>query len=206
MLDISFVNLTLLNTPLNFFSNISETVPILKILSRIINALFTIPNIQAWLYSAVLLGAYALVALPIGFRFGFLNVNIKYQRKTVTGVIATCIFFPAITEELFFRVFLLPHPSEQTAIANQLFWGILSLGSFIIYHPLNALTFYPAGLKIFFKPVFLLLAALLGVICTLAYFQSGSLWTPALLHWLIVVVWLLLLGGYDKLHEAVTAE
>jgi predicted Abi (CAAX) family protease len=71
---------------------------------------------------------------------------------------------------------------------------------FIVYHPLNALSFFPKGLKTFFNWVFLVLAALLGIICSIAYLQSGSLWTPVVIHWLAVVIWLLLLGGYGKLY------
>lgn len=51
-----------------------------------------------------------------------------------------------------------------------------------------------------FNLVFLLLAALLGFVCSVAYLQSGSLWTSVVIHWLAVVVWLLLLGGYKKLY------
>ncbi len=51
------------------------------------------------------------------------------------------------------------------------------------------------------RAVFLVLAALLGIICSLAYIQSGSLWTPVMIHWLLVVVWLLLLVGYRKLYS-----
>jgi len=49
------------------------------------------------------------------------------------------------------------------------------LATFVVYHPLNALTFYPVGRSTFMNPVFLLLAAILGVACSIAYLQSGSL-------------------------------
>ncbi len=99
-----------------------------------------------------------------------------------------------------FRVLLLPNPVEKAGTIAQ--WGAatISLFLFVIYHPANAYTFFPAGRKVFVHPVFLFLAALLGLICTLAYLHSGSLWTPVFLHWIVVAVWLLLLGGYQKLH------
>ncbi len=71
---------------------------------------------------------------------------------------------------------------------------------FIVYHPLNALSFFPRGLETFFNVIFLVLAALLGIVCSIAYIQSGSLWTAVGIHWFAVVVWLLLLGGYRKLY------
>ena len=168
---------------------------------RIVSAIAAIPNLWTWLYSANLLLIFALISLPIGFYLGFLKIdllNVSWKKAIQIGAI--CLLTPAITEELFFRVLLLPHPAENPPIANQWLWGCISLIIFVIYHPLNALTFYPAGRKTFLDPVFLFLATLLGAICTLVYFQSGSLLPIVIIHWLIVVVWLLLLGGYQKLN------
>lgn len=65
-------------------------------------------------------------------------------------------------------------------------------------HPLNI---FAAGHDTIFRtPVFLLSAALLGVACTVAYLHTGSLWVPVVIHWIIVAVWLVLLGGYKKLY------
>ena len=71
---------------------------------------------------------------------------------------------------------------------------------FAIYHPLNALTFFPTGRKIFVRPIFLSLAALLGIICVIVYWQSGSLWLSVILHWIVVAAWLAFLGGYNSLY------
>ncbi len=46
-------------------------------------------------------------------------------------------------------------------------------------------------------------ARLLILFTLIAYLQSGSLWTPVVIHWLAVVVWLLFLGGYRKLYAVV---
>jgi len=176
----------------------------LEILHRLIAAFSKFPNASAWLYSAALVVIYALISLPIGLKLGFLKIEVQTSWEIIIGVIAKCLLFPAITEEVFFRVLLLPHPTENALTVTLWFWGCISLVAFIVYHPLNALTFYPDGLKTFFDPVFLLLAALLGIICTLAYFQSGSLWTPVMIHWLVVVVWILLLGGFSRLQSLVS--
>lgn len=175
--------------------------PSLGIVSRLITAASKIPDTQAWLYSAALVAIYTLISLPIGFTFGFLKLDIETSWEIIFGVMVRCLLSPAISEELFFRILLLPHPTENATPVTLWLWGCISLVMFIIYHPLNAVTFYPDGLQTFFNPVFLCLAALLGVICTLGYFQSGSLWIPVAIHWLIVVVWLLLLGGYKKLNS-----
>ncbi len=181
--------------------NAIALVPSLGIVHRLITAASTIPDTQAWVYSAVLVVIYALMSLPIGFKLGFLKLDVETSWEIIVGVMVRCLLSPAISEELFFRILLLPHPTENATPATLWLWGCISLVMFILYHPLNAVTFYPDGLQTFFNPVFLSLAALLGVICTLAYFQSGSLWIPVAIHWLIVVVWLLLLGGYKTLNS-----
>jgi len=89
---------------------------------------------------------------------------------------------PAVTEELFFRVLLLPQTTENLSTSALWIWLCISLSLFILYHPLNALSFALRGVETFSNSVFLVLAALLGVICSLAYIQSGSLWTPAMIH------------------------
>lgn len=168
---------------------------------RLRQALSTLPTADAWLFSGVLLLILAMVSLPIGFYLGFLKIEIlNASWDTTLGIIAGSFVRPAITEELFFRVLLLPQRDENPSAATLWLWGCISLAMFIVYHPLNALSFFPAGIKTFFDPVFLLLAALLGSVCTIAYLQSGSLWVSVVIHWLVVAVWLLLLGGYGRLN------
>ncbi len=169
---------------------------------RLILAISTLPSAQDWLFSATILLSLTIIALPIGFYLGFLEVDIlKVSRLRIATIIGWSFFFPAVSEEVFFRVLLLPHPSKNASISAQWIWGCISLIVFIVYHPLNAVTFFPAGCPTFFHPVFLLLAALLGIICTISYLYSGSLWLPVAIHWLVVAVWLVLLGGYAKLNS-----
>ncbi len=111
----------------------------------------------------------------------------------------TSLIAPAILEELLFRVILLPQSSENLASQSVFTWSLVSLLLFVIYHPLNGITFFPAARETFFNPVFLCLATLLGLICTVAYLQSGSIWIPVIIHWLTVVIWLLYLGGIKQL-------
>lgn len=173
-----------------------------KILNRIGTAISTIPNLQTWLDSGKLLLLYALISLPVGLSLGFLKLEMAQASwATIAKIIATCLVMPAMTEELCFRVLLLPHPVEKVTIIERWLWASISLTAFVVYHPLEGLTIYSAGLQTLTNPVFLLLAAILGIICTQAYFQSGSMWSCVMIHWLVVVVWLLLLGGYGKLNS-----
>ncbi len=175
---------------------------IVSFAQRIITAVSTIPDTEAWLYTAALMLLYTIVVLPIGFQFKFLQFEVlKESWLKTTGIIATCLLTPAVSEELFFRALLLPRTTENVSVSVLWFWGCISLAMFVVYHPLNALSFFPRGREVFFSTAFLVLAALLGLVCSLSYIQSGSLWTPVVIHWLAVVVWLLLLGGYKKLYR-----
>lgn len=163
-------------------------------------AFATIPDWSDGLLAVAIVLVYTAIAFAVGFRSGFLKIDVQTSKPTIFGVLVGCLFSPGISEELFFRVLMLPHPQENASGLLLWFWGCASLTLFVIYHPLNALTFYPAGRSTFMNPVFLLLAAVLGVACTVAYLQSGSLWPPVAIHWLAVTVWLLLLGGYRRLY------
>ena len=94
----------------------------------------------------------------------------------------------------------MPYPDAQIMSKSDLIWSGFSLALFVIYHPLNALTFFPQGRPVFFSFHFLILAAALGATCNIAYWLSGSLWIPVLIHWLAVVFWLLCFGGLEKLN------
>jgi predicted Abi (CAAX) family protease len=167
---------------------------------RVSIAFSTMPDRTDWLVAAMLVVTYSAIGLPIGFWSGFLKIDLQTSWRTILGVTVGCLLSPGITEELFFRVLMLPHKQENASALMLWFWGGVSLVLFVVYHPLNGLTFYPVGRETFLNPVFLLLAALLGAMCAIAYLQSGSLWPPVAIHWLGVTVWLLILGGYRRLY------
>ena len=164
---------------------------------RLIPAFLKLPSAEDWLYSAVLLFIYTFIALPIGIKLGFLKVESLSSWQTTVRVLVVALVAPSLIEELLFRVLLLPHPTEMATPAVLWFFVCFSLVIFVVYHPLNVF----ADQGTFRNPVFLFLAGLLGIICTIAYLQSGSIWPPVVLHWLIVVVWLLSFGGYRKVHR-----
>ncbi len=178
------------------FTNIS---PLSILLNRTLASL-AVPRLKDWLVVVVLLIIYSIVALPYGWKFGFLQIELwSVSWIDQCLLILRCLFLPAIVEELLFRVFLLPHPSEITNWFQWALWAIVSLLLFILYHPLNAKTFFKAGIPTFYNPVFLVLAACLGIICTVAYTITGSLFVIVVIHWIVVVVWLILFGGITKL-------
>jgi predicted Abi (CAAX) family protease len=170
-----------------------------NILNRFLASL-TIPTKHDLLVVVLLLIVYGVIAILYGWKSKFLSIQIWSANWINKGLlILRCLFAPALIEELVFRVFLLPHPSENPHWMGWSLWAIASLLLFIVYHPLNAKFFFKAGYSTFTNHIFLTLAALLGIICTVAYILTGSLWVIVLIHWIVVVVWLIIFGGITKI-------
>ena len=173
------------------------------LLRRLEWAVSTMPDARGWLLSAALLCVCAALALPIGFRSGFL------RRETATlpvrqriKLLLLTFFFPAMAEEIVFRVLLIPHPAGEAAwsLTPRGLWVGISLFAFVLSHLLNAaLTNSPARAAAFRHPAFIAMATILGTACTGAYLATGSLWPPVLLHWIAVAAWLTRFGGYRRL-------
>jgi predicted Abi (CAAX) family protease len=160
---------------------------------------FAVPHCANWTISLVAISIYSLFTLALGLASGFLQWNLCRSLTTIVKITVTSFVAPALLEETVFRGLLLLNPGDAFLFSTYIFWAILSLFLFVVYHPLNALTFFPQGRKTFFDPIFLSLAAGLGIICTITYYQTGSLWFPVIVHWLTVVIWLLCFDGLTKL-------
>ncbi len=172
-------------------------------IARLICAATTVPGADAWLGCLLLFIVYGAIALPVGFQTGLLKREQVTSWTTILITIGVTLVFPSLVEEIIFRALLLPHPSEHQSLGAIALWSGVSLVLFILAHPLNALWVMTSRRATFWDESFLTLAGLLGVVCTLTYLQSGSLWLPVLLHWVVVVIWLLALGG-DRRMSAVT--
>jgi predicted Abi (CAAX) family protease len=169
--------------------------------SRLIEAVIAMPTWKDIGITLLSLAGYGILALSWGKRQGFLRWQPAYARtQDYLRLGVHTLFAPGLIEELLFRVWLIPHPTEAVSLFACLGWAALSLGIFVVYHPLNALTFYPAGRPTFMQAPFLILATGLGVVCMFVYTQTGLLWLITLVHWLVVYVWLGWLGGLRRLH------
>ena len=170
------------------------------ILTRLLGSI-NLPSIQDWGIAIAALIGYGAIALPIGLSQGFLQNQVwKSNRTGALKLALKLLFLPALIEELVFRVLLLPTPQVETWQVFSL-WAIVGLGIFVIYHPLNALTFYKAANPTFFDRRFLLLTTLLGVTCTVTYAFTSSLLLITLIHWVVVMIWLMRLGGMARLSQ-----
>jgi predicted Abi (CAAX) family protease len=157
----------------------------------------TFPERRTWRGCLGLFGVYALCALLIGWATGFCRLELmKASAWVIASTPVVLLVTPSLVEEVLYRAVLLPHPVEAASPRTKLVWSSVSLVAFVASHPVNGLVSRRA---VFLDPVFLVLATLLGIVCTLTYLKSGSIWVPILFHWLTVVVWIMFLGGWQKL-------
>jgi predicted Abi (CAAX) family protease len=159
-------------------------------------AVVTIPNRQAWQRCALVYAFFLVCSLPIGLLSGLLHPGLaRLPPAAAMFTIITLLAHPACSEELIFRVMMLPRRADRLPRGSLYARVVIALIVFVAAHPLNARLFWPASLALFANPYYLGLAALLGLACSAAYLISGSIWPSILIHWISVVLWILLLGG-----------
>ena len=148
-----------------------------------LRALFAVPGQRDWLVLAWVAPVYAVPALWIGVSSGLVRWDpMDVAQALVFAVIALVI--PALGEELCFRGVLVRGQGRGARLG----WAAVSLVAYVLWHPLQTLTFAPER-TLFFDPAFLAMTTLLGIACTVLRWQSGTLWTAMALHWSAVVLW-----------------
>jgi len=145
-------------------------------------------------YSLAIAVSYSVIAFVIGagsdlFRYEFIKTDLAFVLPLTLFVI------PSFLEEAFFRGVLIPNKSKEKSVTF-IFWvTLLSTASFVVWHPLNAVTINTGAQGFFLNPSFLAVVFFLGLACSLSYIISRSLWVPVILHWVTVLVWVYFLGG-----------
>lgn len=166
---------------------------------RLIDAkqgLVTLPKGSDIRFSVIVFLIYMVIALPIGFYSGFFTIEILQAETLVMIILPVSLFFiPALFEEIIFRGLLIPHKERKISPIPLAFYAAFSIMVFIVWHPINALTINHPAYSVFTDPVFLSLAALMAIACTITYLRTGSLWVPIAIHWFTVITWIYLLGG-----------
>ena len=143
---------------------------------------------------------FAVIALAIGLTTGLLSYEVI--DSTLVYILPFALFlFPSMFEEIIFRGLLIPNNTASKGTKSIVFYSLLSTGLFIIWHPLNALTINPSAQIFFLDPWFLVIVFVLGMVCSLGYIFSRSLWVPIVMHWLTVMAWVFLLGGRNLILE-----
>lgn len=171
-----------------------------RIYHKVISALLTVPTLKSWLFTFFLLLIIALICLPIGFQSGLLEFEILHLSFIgMIKILVSRFFFPCFAEELLFRVLLLPSPTPNTPVNIKLTMAFISIVLYVIGHPIFAALVYQKAFGVFTNPGFLLSTLVLGITLTISYWHSRSIWSPVVIHWIVVVVWLLIFDGYSKL-------
>jgi len=140
-----------------------------------------------------------LVETDLGLDLGFTNsvsrllcrLDPVVDLPSALIAVVMLFFIPALAEELIFRGILL----SWFASFSQRLGNWLSIGLYVLWHPLQALTFGPPWSAIFLQPSFLFATFILGIILTHIRIVSQSLWPVIAIHWLLVLVWKLLFAG-----------
>ncbi|MBD1845785.1 CPBP family intramembrane metalloprotease [Cyanobacteria bacterium FACHB-63] len=161
------------------------------VLHRLRVALHCVPTARDWNETICLLLLFAVFYLPIGVYLDFLKFEPHLAWQTVLGVMLRAFLMPGLSEEIVFRGMLIPRSTESTQFSRS-FAIALSWGLFVLYH------LHPFVPPFFRSTAFLIGAGLLGIVCTVSYLRSQSLWTAVVIHWAIVIVWLLVFGGLEK--------
>jgi predicted Abi (CAAX) family protease len=165
-------------------------------LSDVKRGLTTLPKGSDLLFSVVVFLIYMSIALPLGFFSGFFTIEVlKTDIWVMTALPISLFFIPSLFEEVVFRGLLLPHKEREVSTIRLLFYAVFSIALFIAWHPINAMTLNHPAFSMFTNPIFLSLAGLMAIACTITYLRTGSLWVPIAIHWLTVVVWVFLLSG-----------
>jgi predicted Abi (CAAX) family protease len=165
-------------------------------LSDVRRGLSTLPKGSDLLFSVVVFLIYMAVALPVGFCSGFFSIHVLETDIGVMIALPVSLFFiPSLLEEVVFRGFLIPYKERAVSSIHVLFYAAFSIVLFIAWHPINAMTINHPAYTMFTNPLFLSLAALMAIACTITYIKTGSLWVPIAIHWLTVLVWVFLLSG-----------
>ena len=167
---------------------------------RLTSAVTTLPPLDVWVWSGGLGLLLATPAAILGRRSGFLRWRpLCAPWPTLAGIVVVSFVTPALAEEAVFRALLIPGPDERASLGGLFLGCSNSLVIFVLYHPLKT-WLLPARRKApFANHTFLSLTTLLGLVCTVSYVTSGSLWPPVVVHWLFVSGWLLLFGGWERM-------
>jgi predicted Abi (CAAX) family protease len=145
--------------------------------------LSTWPGRPGWSFAA----AQALWLFPLVGAFawfgGFLTWRPALGATTWT-LLAVALAFPALAEEMLFRVVLIPLAPER-----RLPLVVLALFLFVIWHPLQSLLYRVPWADLALSPWFLAAVAALGIACSRIWIRTHSIWPCVVLHWSVVALW-----------------
>ena len=177
----------------------------MRVLARVKNNLLqglSVSPFRVPLKSLTPVPIFVCVSLVIGFYTGQFSIGIV-EAPMLAVLPFTLFIFPSLLEGAFFRGVLIPNDAASQSKQRIVACIVISTVAFVLWHPANALTINRTAAGIFLDPAFLLIVTLLSITCSISYVFSRSLWTPIIIHWLTVVVWVIFLGGRNRLLDLV---
>lgn len=177
-----------------------HTVIMIKYLKNNLIAGFKTPPVQELALSLSLFLLFGLSAFFVGSRGDLFEIKMLNSRL-IYIVPLSLFIFPSLLEEAFFRGILIPNNTKDKGLKAQFIATFTSAISFTLWHPLNAVTVNVNARALFLNPYFLMIVFSLGILCSVTYIYSKSLWVPIMLHWGTVLMWVLFLGGRNLVLE-----
>ncbi|MEA3048572.1 MAG: hypothetical protein QOG84_408 [Sphingomonadales bacterium] len=170
------------------------------LLARLKRLFMTWPSGSAWAQ----VGKEALWLIPALALFGWLGGFLHWRPDLGPNLLLVALiafFVPVLGEEILFRGILLKPPPIGTSALGP---AVLSAVLFTLWHPLQVLGCRwlisgPCPLPwTWLGLCFWFLAACfaLGLACARAVLKTRSLWPALLLHWIVIVAWIGLFGGF----------
>ena len=129
---------------------------------------------------------YGIAGYAIGLNLGRFNAKLPVVTLANSSFVSMRLglLLPALLEELGFRVLLLPHPTEAVMPVTRVIWTGVSLGLFVLYYGWRdrqrRLSWRDRWRN--FGTV-----STLGVVTTVLYLATGSLWVVTGFHWAVLV-------------------
>ncbi len=151
----------------------------------------TLPRLRDWVEALILLGITGALAFVIANWSQTLSwdASLPGVSGEVGGFLilaAVAVVVPCLFEEMVFRSALQP---ERLVGWRSFSVSALSLAIFVLWHPVQVWTGWFTGQAVFLDAGFLLVAAVLGLACTISVHRSGSIWGAVVIHWGLVLTW-----------------
>lgn len=158
-------------------------------LADLIAGIRTLPSGDGWRRTGIELAWALPLLLVVAYLGGIARFQAPPDAVTALRLAAMLFLAPALGEELLFRRMLIPREGRKGG------WMVLSVVLFVLWHPLQAVTFGPPWAEAFLDPWFLAAVAILGIALARIYAATRSLWPCILTHWLVVLGWKTLFAG-----------
>jgi len=168
---------------------------VLKLIAqRTLKSMIVLPTLRGWLETLI---AFAIIAVPAYFLttwFGWYSAPPNTNPADWWWKFRHSLLVPALIEEVIMRAWMVPHPSEDVTRKwrRNVIWGALII--FVLIHPLNGLIQGGPKGDFFLRPEFIVIVTLLGVVTHGMYQRTGSIWSPVLIHALVVTSWSIMRG------------